>query len=69
MQCCRTVGSITALRVTVALSLLLVASLAIAQSQQKPPFDTTEVADGVYSFRFMFHRSLFVVTDDGRDRH
>lgn len=65
MPYCRTVGSITALRVAGILSLLLVASLAIAQSQQKPQFDTTEVADGVYSFRFMFHRSLFIVTDDG----
>lgn len=38
-------------------------------SAQLPPgmklFETTKVADGVYSFRFMFHRNMFVVTDDG----
>lgn len=37
-----------------------------AWSQQPPPqFDTTKVADGVYSFRFMFHRSMFVVGSEG----
>jgi len=29
------------------------------------PFETTKVADGVYSFRFFFHRNMFVVTNDG----
>ncbi|MFQ5914399.1 MAG: MBL fold metallo-hydrolase [Nitrospinota bacterium] len=28
-------------------------------------FETTKVADGVYSFRFAFHRNMFVVTDEG----
>ena len=38
-------------------------------SAQLPPgmklFKTTKVADGVYSFRFAFHRNMFVVTDEG----
>ncbi len=29
------------------------------------PFETTQVADGVYSFRFFFHNSIFIVTDRG----
>lgn len=29
------------------------------------PFETTKIADGVYSFRFFFHRNMFVVTKDG----
>ena len=29
------------------------------------PFETTKVADNVYSFRSFFHRSYFVVTRDG----
>lgn len=29
------------------------------------PFETTKVADGVYSFRFFFHRNMFVVTEEG----
>lgn len=36
----------------------------VAQEAQ-PRFDTTEVAPGVYSFRWLSHRSLFVVTSDG----
>ncbi len=36
---------------------------------QLPPgmklFETTKIADGVYSFRFAFHRNMFVVTDAG----
>ncbi|MDH3733722.1 MAG: MBL fold metallo-hydrolase [Gemmatimonadota bacterium] len=28
-------------------------------------YETTEVADGVYQFRFVGHNALFVVTDDG----
>ncbi len=29
------------------------------------PFETTKVADNVYSFRSFFHRTFFVVTNDG----
>ena len=39
-----------------------------AEAQLPPgmkPFETTKVADGVYSFRFFFHRNMFVVTNDG----
>lgn len=39
-----------------------------AKAQLPPgmkPFETTKIADGVYSFRFFFHRNLFVVTDEG----
>ena len=49
----------------------LFAALAVAllaptgAAAQMKPFETTKVADGVYSFRFMFHRNMFVVTDDG----
>ncbi len=36
---------------------------------QLPPgmklFETTKIADTVYSFRFAFHRNMFVVTDQG----
>ncbi len=28
-------------------------------------FETTKIAEGVYSFRFFFHRNFFIVTDDG----
>ncbi len=29
------------------------------------PFETTKVADGVYTFRFLLHRNMFIVTDEG----
>ncbi len=29
------------------------------------PFETTKVADGVYTFRYLFHRNMFIVTDEG----
>ena len=29
------------------------------------PFETTKVADGVYTFRYFFHRNMFIVTDEG----
>lgn len=32
---------------------------------QAPKFETTKVAEGVYSFRHQFHRNMFVVTSDG----
>jgi glyoxylase-like metal-dependent hydrolase (beta-lactamase superfamily II) len=43
----------------------LAACFSIAAQSQTPKFDTTEVAPGVYSFRYQFHRNMFVVTDDG----
>ncbi|MFQ5530809.1 MAG: MBL fold metallo-hydrolase [Gemmatimonadota bacterium] len=53
--------------VAAALALTLVASPAASQepADAPPAFETTEVADGVYLFRHMFHNSLFVVTPDG----
>ena len=32
-----------------------------------PPakFETTKVADGVFAFRYLFHRNVYVVTSDG----
>ena len=51
-----------------ALSLTLLLPVKPASAQLPPgmkPFETTKVADGVYSFRFFFHRNMFVVTDDG----
>ena len=29
------------------------------------PFETTKIADGVYSYRFLFHRNMFIVTNEG----
>jgi glyoxylase-like metal-dependent hydrolase (beta-lactamase superfamily II) len=48
-------------------SLLAVAiALCIGSAHaQTPKFDTTEVAPGVYSFRYQFHRNMFIVTDEG----
>jgi glyoxylase-like metal-dependent hydrolase (beta-lactamase superfamily II) len=49
-----------------AVALAAFAGASPAQSQQQAPqFDTTKVADGIYSFRFMFHRSMFVVGSEG----
>ncbi len=51
-----------------ALSLSLLFPPRPASAQLPPgmkPFETHKVADGVYSFRFFFHRNMFVVTDDG----
>jgi len=47
------------------LALLAPASPAPAGPAGRPPFETTKVAEGVYSFRFMNHRNMFVVTDEG----
>ena len=50
----------------VGLGLLMLA--APAQTQLPPgmkPFETTKVAEGVYSFRYFFHRNIFIVTRDG----
>ena len=40
----------------------IVAGPVYAQALQ---FETTKVAEGVYSFRYQFHRNMFVVTNDG----
>ncbi|MFV1988979.1 MAG: MBL fold metallo-hydrolase, partial [Gemmatimonadota bacterium] len=34
-------------------------------ASEPPQYETTEVADGVYQFRFIGHNALFVVTDSG----
>lgn len=47
---------------------LFATGLALAQVPQMPRSSQTEtnrIADGVYSFRFNDHRSMFVVTSDG----
>lgn len=46
---------------------LLVAALAIGSGPlvAQAPFETTEIADGVYQFRWQSHNGLFVVTDAG----
>jgi glyoxylase-like metal-dependent hydrolase (beta-lactamase superfamily II) len=49
----------------VAAIVALIGGSPVRSQQQAPQFDTTKVADGVYSFRFMFHRSMFVVGSEG----
>lgn len=34
-------------------------------SAEPPRFETTEIVDGVFQFRYIGHNALFVVTDDG----
>jgi len=41
------------------------ASVAAQLPPGMKPFETTKVADGVYTFRFFFHRNMFIVTDEG----
>jgi glyoxylase-like metal-dependent hydrolase (beta-lactamase superfamily II) len=59
-----------------AASVALMAQSAFAQSPPAAPapapaaappakFETTKVADGVYTFRYQFHRNVFLVTSDG----
>src|SRR6202008_3905477 len=53
-----------------AAGLSLLAHAAFAQSPATPPaapakFETTRVADGVYTFRYLFHRNVFLVTSEG----
>ena len=45
---------------TLAMTALLMPGFA-----QQDQFETTKVAEGVYSFRYLFHRNMFVVTDEG----
>lgn len=47
------------------LPLLLLVLVFPLDAQQQPEFETTEIADGVYRFRFRAHVGMFVVTDDG----
>ena len=41
------------------------AGSAVAQAPGMKLFETTKVADGVYTFRFGIHRNIFVVTSEG----
>ena len=61
---------VSVLSLTIMLSAMFVVVFGIRQAQaQLPPgmkpFETTKIADGVYSYRFFFHRNLFIVTDAG----
>ena len=51
------------------LSIFTAVAFATSAFAQLPPgmkpFETTRVADDVYTFRFMFHRNMFIVTDAG----
>ncbi len=51
------------------LSMFAAVALTTSAVAQLPPgmkpFETTKVADGVYTFRFLFHRTMFIVTDEG----
>ena len=51
-----------ATRAVLAVSLSLAAGMG-ATAQDR--YETTEIADGVYQFRWMFHNAMFVTTDDG----
>ncbi|OQW54368.1 MAG: hypothetical protein A4S14_15460 [Proteobacteria bacterium SG_bin9] len=65
---------IAAFRGTAALALSALVHIASAgslpaQTAAPPPapprFEATKVADNVYSFRYQFHRNMFLVTSDG----
>ena len=49
----------------IAAALVVTTLLALPAVAQEPEFETTEIADGVYQFRYQFHNSLFVVGPDG----
>jgi glyoxylase-like metal-dependent hydrolase (beta-lactamase superfamily II) len=53
------------LRKAATAAFLMGAAMLPAQAQQAPRFETTKVAENVYSFRFVGHRSMFVVTRAG----
>lgn len=40
-------------------------NISAPSAQTKPLYDVTKVAENVYSFRYIFHRGEFIVTDDG----
>ncbi len=46
-------------------ALLVITLFALPAVAQEPNFETTEIADGVYRFRYEFHNSLFVVAPKG----
>jgi len=49
-----------------AAAMMLVAVLFAPPTEaQEPEFATTEIADGVYQFRYQFHNSMFVVGSEG----
>ncbi len=50
---------------TLVLATLLMVMTTTAQAQEMPAFQTTEVADGLYSFGNGFVYSAFMVTDEG----
>ena len=47
-----------------AMTLLLMSILSVS-SAAPPVYETTEVGEGVYQFRYKFHNAMFVVTDEG----
>ncbi len=51
------------------LSMFAAVAFTMSAAAQLPPgmkpFETTKIADGVYTFRFFFHRNMFIVTDEG----
>ena len=49
----------------IAAALFVTTLLAFPAMAQEPEFETTEIADGVYQFRYQFHNSLFVVGPEG----
>lgn len=49
----------------IAAALLVATPLAFPVVAQEAEFETTEIADGVYQFRYQFHNSLFVVAPTG----
>ena len=51
-----------ATRFVVTLALSLATALGVAAQDR---YETTQIADGVYQFRWMFHNAMFVTTDDG----
>ena len=61
---------VSVLPLTIMLSVMLAGSFGVNRAQaQLPPgmkrFETTKIADGVYSYRFFFHRNIFIVTEEG----
>jgi glyoxylase-like metal-dependent hydrolase (beta-lactamase superfamily II) len=50
---------------TILFATTLVVSLVASPAASQAPFETTEIADGVYQFRWQNHNAMFVVTDEG----
>jgi glyoxylase-like metal-dependent hydrolase (beta-lactamase superfamily II) len=57
--------SVDKLSGAISAALLIAIPLASPAVAQEPNFETTEIADGVYRFRYEFHNSLFVVAPEG----